>query len=578
MVISRVGVENMSLQDYNPLVSVVIPVYKGAAYVGQAIESVMAQTYKNIEIIVVDDGSPDDGATRRAVEAYIPRVRYIHQENGGVAAALNTGARNMRGEIFSWLSHDDLFVPDKTEKQIEFIRQLGRKDAVIYSDYMIVDPDNNRMYDVVLDHEMLTRQPLLAVLRGATNGCTMLLPREVFETIGVFDEKLRFTQDYDFWDRIEDTFPLVHCPGIMVRQRVHPGQDSNKPESIIECNRLWLNLADGRDDLKKSLISGSPLGFLKGLHGFVSQTPYEGAIKGLQQRIDTAITDTLVSLVVDLPPKSGGLPRALGSFINQTHAKIELIVVDRSGDSAWVTTDRLASRFARVEHIAAPGLGAAAGRNLAIEAARGAYVAFASADDLFTPNRILAQMSAMQEKCAQVSHASFFLSCPERATGYALIATGSFEGQVYPRIIERCPVWLSTAMFNRLVFIQGARFTGDGTDDTARFFIDVARRHGLLGLDDVGVMLELRVADPPLSLEATVEALGRLRMALDCDPAIDPDGPERQALESRHRRLAAAIRQAKAAGQSGPIFNQPLFDAIFVNPSIDIDFDLHGFF
>lgn len=568
----------MSLQDYYPLVSVIIPVYKGAAYVGQAIESVLAQTYKNIEIIVVDDGSPDDGATRRAVEAYIPRVRYIYQENGGVAAALNTGARNMRGEIFSWLSHDDLFVPDKTEKQIEFIRQLGRKDAVIYSDYMIVDPDNNRMYDVVLDHEMLTRQPLLAILRGATNGCTMLLPSEVFQTIGYFDERLRFTQDYDFWDRIEDTFPLVHCPGVMVRQRVHPGQDSNKPESIIECNRLWLNLADGRNDLKKSLIAGSPLCFLKGLHGFVSQTPYEGANKGLQERIESAISDTLVTLVVDLSPKSTGLPRALGSFINQTHAKIELIVVDRSSDSAWTATERLASRFARVEHIKAAGIGAAAGRNLAIGVARGAYVAFASADDLFTPNRILAQMSAMQQSGAQFSHASFFLSCPERATGYALIASASFQGQVYPRIIERCPVWLSTAMFNRLVFIQGARFTGDGSDDTARFFIELARRHALLGVDDVGVMLEMATSDAPLSLETTIEALGRLRMALDCDPTVDLDAPERQALENRHRRLASAIRQAKTAGQSGSGFNQVLFDAIFVDPAIDTDFDAHGFF
>jgi glycosyltransferase involved in cell wall biosynthesis len=568
----------MSLKDYNPLVSVVIPVYKGAAYVGQAIESVLAQTYRNIEIIVVDDGSPDDGATRRAVEAYLPRVRYIYQENGGVAAALNTGARNMRGEIFSWLSHDDLFVPDKTEKQIEFIRQLGRKDAVLYSDYMIVDPDNNRMYDVVMDHEMLTRQPLLAVLRGATNGCTMLLPREVFQTIGYFDERLRFTQDYDFWDRIEDTFPLVHCPGIMVRQRVHPGQDSNKPESVIECNRLWLNLSDGRNDLKKSLIAGSPLCFLRGLLGFVSQTPYEGAIKGLEERIESAIPDTLVTLVVDLPPNSTSLSRAVGSFINQTHAKIEMIIIDRSGDSAWAMIDRLAGRFTRVEHINAAGLGAAAGRNLAIDLARGAYVVFASADDVFTPNRILAQMSAMQQSGAQISHASFFLSCPERATGYAMIASATFQGQVYPKILERCPVWLSTAMFNRLVFIQGARFAGDGSDENARFFIELARRHVLLGVDDVGVMVEMRASDAPLSLETTIEALGRLRMALDCDPTIDLDSPERQALESRYRRLATAIRLLKAAGQVGPLFNQELFDTIFVNPSIDIDFDAHGLF
>ena len=110
---------------YEPLVSIVIPAYNASNYLAEAIESALAQTYRNIEIIVVNDGSRDDGATERVALSYGDRIRYFKKENGGSSSALNMGIANMTGEWFSWLSHDDLYEPDKLEKQIRYMNGLG---------------------------------------------------------------------------------------------------------------------------------------------------------------------------------------------------------------------------------------------------------------------------------------------------------------------------------------------------------------------------------------------------------------------------------------------------------------------
>ena len=96
-----------------PLVSIIIPVYNGADYVAEAIDSALNQTYKNIEIIVVNDGSNDNGKTEKIVLSYGEKIRYFSKENGGVSSALNIGIANMKGEYFSWLSHDDMYLPSK---------------------------------------------------------------------------------------------------------------------------------------------------------------------------------------------------------------------------------------------------------------------------------------------------------------------------------------------------------------------------------------------------------------------------------------------------------------------------------
>jgi glycosyltransferase involved in cell wall biosynthesis len=110
------------------LVSVVIPVYKAEPYLRDCVDSVLAQTYPNLEILVINDGSRDEGASEKIALSYGDRITYFHKENGGVSTALNFALEKMHGEWFSWLSHDDLYYPEKIEKQVAFINELLRKE------------------------------------------------------------------------------------------------------------------------------------------------------------------------------------------------------------------------------------------------------------------------------------------------------------------------------------------------------------------------------------------------------------------------------------------------------------------
>ena len=110
---------------FNPLVSIIIPVYNGENYLREAIDSALAQTYKNIEIIVVNDGSKDK--TDEICKSYGSRIRYFKKENGGVSTALNLGIKKMNGEYFSWLSHDDLYYDDKIKVEVDYLRELDDK-------------------------------------------------------------------------------------------------------------------------------------------------------------------------------------------------------------------------------------------------------------------------------------------------------------------------------------------------------------------------------------------------------------------------------------------------------------------
>jgi len=113
----------------NPFVSIVIPVYNGAKYLSDAIESAINQTYPNIEILVINDGSQDNNATDKVARAYGNKINYYTKENGGVASALNLGISKMKGEYFSWLSHDDWYLPDKIRKEILNCQTLSQSGS-----------------------------------------------------------------------------------------------------------------------------------------------------------------------------------------------------------------------------------------------------------------------------------------------------------------------------------------------------------------------------------------------------------------------------------------------------------------
>jgi glycosyltransferase involved in cell wall biosynthesis len=208
-----------------PRVSVVIPVYNGTNYLREAIESVLAQTFPDYELIVVDDGSTD--ATWDLIQSYGKEVRGFRKFNGGVASALNLGLQEMRGRWFAWLSHDDLWMPTKLEEQVAFLRESSHFKAC-YTDYIVIDAHGNTLREVVTP--WYPRVKALRTLFGQMyiGGSTMLIERSCFDTVGLFKERLRMTQDVDMWVRLLRRFEIGRVPKKLAKERVHGAQDSRR--------------------------------------------------------------------------------------------------------------------------------------------------------------------------------------------------------------------------------------------------------------------------------------------------------------------------------------------------------------
>lgn len=225
--------------------SIIIPVYNGSNFLKEAIDSALGQTYGNMEVLVINDGSNDNGATEKIALSYGSRIRYFSKENGGVSSALNLGIEKMTGDFFSWLSHDDVYKPEKIEKQISFHQSSNQSDAVVYGDYEIINDRSKIIDEIILTRQYSTEQlnkSLFPVFRGLINGCTLLIPKTHFDRVGNFNEALRTTQDYELWFRILRQSDVLYCPGSYVQSRVHASQASKVKAHIEECDELWIQL------------------------------------------------------------------------------------------------------------------------------------------------------------------------------------------------------------------------------------------------------------------------------------------------------------------------------------------------
>ena len=225
----------------DPLVSIVVPVYNGANYMREAIDSALAQTYSNIEIIVVNDGSNDGGATRDIALSYGDKIRYFEKENGGVSTALNLGIKNMRGKYFSWLSHDDVYLPEKVQVEIDALREAGDMSRIVYSNSFTMIMPNRELHLTIGDNysQEFLETGALAPLLGFISGCTLLIPKFYFDVYGGFDEIFRAVQDYKKWFEMFRGKRLIYVRKSLVLSRQHAEQTTHK-YSIRLSEELWL--------------------------------------------------------------------------------------------------------------------------------------------------------------------------------------------------------------------------------------------------------------------------------------------------------------------------------------------------
>lgn len=242
----------------SPLVSIVIPVYNGSNYLGEAIDSALNQIYENIEIIVVNDGSDDSGETQKIIDSYGNRISGYYKKNGGVASALNYAIKVMKGDYFSWLSHDDLYPSAKIKLQIEAINCYGDCNVVVYGDFLQFQDDISNGIEINIPPVPPHKFRYFLTTKGSLHGCTLLIPKKCFAVCGQFDEDLKNVQDYDMWFRIAHDFTFIHVPEILVYGRQHALQGGvvTRHISRIEGNKL---LASFMNKLKKEevLVEGN---------------------------------------------------------------------------------------------------------------------------------------------------------------------------------------------------------------------------------------------------------------------------------------------------------------------------------
>ena len=251
----------------------------------EAINSALAQTYNNVEIIVVNDGSNDEGETERIAISYGDKIRYYCKANGGVASALNFGIEHMHGEYFSWLSHDDVYLPDKIFTQLELINNLTDKKAIVFAGFIVIDQyghEINRILPLVKFDRTQLETPLFALLHGMIGGCSLLIHKSHFERVGLFREDLPTTQDFDLWFRMMRNMTCYVCEGALHMTRVHNMQGSKIQKKVHaqESNALWIQMMETLTEEEMIQMDGSVRRFYRYIFVFLTKySSCRGAIK-----------------------------------------------------------------------------------------------------------------------------------------------------------------------------------------------------------------------------------------------------------------------------------------------------------
>lgn len=258
--------------EKNPLVSIVIPLYNGSNYVEEAIKCALAQDYDNIEIVVVNDGSTDEGAGKAVCMRYVDKIVYLEKPNGGCASALNYGIRHAKGEYISWLSHDDLYEPNKISHQVKLLQRVDcDKEKILISNRGgLIDGEGRPIVHPSIGERMLLSDIEFfryLLFHKCVNGCGLLIPKCIFDQGLAFDESMRFVLDWNLWLKMAASGIGVYIDDAeLVKNRVHGGQVTVKQQQLhqVEANKTVEDLV--------AFLQDKPVAFLKELYYFAYST------------------------------------------------------------------------------------------------------------------------------------------------------------------------------------------------------------------------------------------------------------------------------------------------------------------
>lgn len=226
-------------------VSVIIPTYNRAHYICESIDSALAQTFKDYEIIVVDDGSTDN--TREVLKKYGDKIQYIYQANMGPPAAMNTGVRKAKGEYYLILGDDDALMPGMVERQVEVLDK-NPDVAFVCSGIHFVDT-NGEIYKTSRDGRARERSFKSLLFDNFVWHLTTLVRRDISEEMGHFDESLLTTHDHDLWIRMAIKYRFEYTDLPLAKFRRHPGNYSKNLDLHLQDHLTILDKKEVRRHL-----------------------------------------------------------------------------------------------------------------------------------------------------------------------------------------------------------------------------------------------------------------------------------------------------------------------------------------
>src|SRR4051794_14096920 len=326
-----------------PLVSVLVPVYQGERYLAEALDSIFAQDWEPLEVIVVDDGSTD----RSAEIAQSYDVRYLHQENAGIAAARNAAIGAARGEIVAFLDADDVWLPGSLATRVEHLIENPEAGYVVGRMEVFLEPGHERPPWI---EEEFVDKPQNGLLQ------TFVARREAFDRVGLFDTSFAISEDMDWFARAK-----------------HAGVRGDMLSDV--CARYRLH---GESTTHRERGSVMPT-LLRALRGSIARR--------------RAAPPARVSVVIPVHDGERSLAEAIEGVLAQPAPPFEVIVVDDgSTDGSAAVAERYAPRVT-VNRQENAGIGATRNRGVAL--ATGDMVAFLDADDLWEPRKLELQLAAM---------------------------------------------------------------------------------------------------------------------------------------------------------------------------------------
>lgn len=251
--------------EYLPKVSIIIPLYNSEKFIKKTLLSAINQTYTNIEIIIVNDGSTDksEKIVKKIIKKYKDNdIKFFSKNNGGVSTALNHGIKKMLGEYFSWLSSDDIYEKNKIESQINTIKNSIYEKCVVFSNYSLINFNDKFLERNINPDFSIEKDFLFAFFLIMISGCSMLIPKETLIKYHYFNEDLITTQDYAMWKFIFLNEKILYDNNSLVRIRIHKDQVTNTCKEIItNLDVFWYSIFSDINDNDLKRITNSKLSF-----------------------------------------------------------------------------------------------------------------------------------------------------------------------------------------------------------------------------------------------------------------------------------------------------------------------------